>query len=153
MRVADVMTRGIELVPPGATVREAASKMAEEDIGAVVIGEEDRLDGVLTDRDIILRAVVEGREIATLTVRDLMSSTVYTCRENDTIEDAFQVMSERQVRRLPVLDRADHVVGIVTLSDLGRLERDPRRTSEALREMAEPHRRRTSASSNPNDAR
>ncbi|HEU4616547.1 MAG TPA: CBS domain-containing protein [Gammaproteobacteria bacterium] len=145
MKVAEVMTRGIEPVPPGATVQEAATKMAEEDIGAVVVGTADRLEGVLTDRDIVLRAVVEGREVAGLKVRDLMSSTVFTCREDDSVEDAFQEMSERQVRRLPVLDAGDRLVGIVTLSDLGRLNRDPRRTSEALREAAEPHRRRESS--------
>lgn len=146
MKVADVMSRGVDLVPPGATVQEAAMKMAEEDIGAVVVGTDDELEGMLTDRDIILRAVVEGRDIATLLVRDLMSSTVFTCREDDNVEDAFREMSERQVRRLPVLDGGGRLVGIVTLSDLGRLNRDPRRTSEALREMAEPHRRRASAS-------
>jgi CBS domain-containing protein len=146
MKVAEVMTRGVDLVPPGATVQEAAMKMAEEDIGAVVVGTDDGLEGMLTDRDIILRAVVEGRDIATLIVRDLMSSTVFTCREDDSVEDAFREMSERQVRRLPVLDGEGRLVGIVTLSDLGRLNRDPRRTSEALREMAEPHRRRASAS-------
>lgn len=146
MKVADVMSRGVDLVPPGATVQEAAMKMAEEDIGAVVVGTDDGLEGVLTDRDIILRAVVEGRDIATLIVRDLMSSTVFTCREDDSVEDAFREMSERQVRRLPVLDGEGRLVGIVTLSDLARLNRDPRGTSEALREMAEPHRRRASAS-------
>jgi CBS domain-containing protein len=145
MKVAEVMSRGIDLVPPGATVQEAAMKMAEEDIGAVIVGTDGVLEGVLTDRDIILRAVVEGRDIATLIVSDLMSSTVFTCKEDDSVEDAFKVMSERQVRRLPVLDAEGRSVGIVTLGDLGRLNRDPRRTSEALREMAEPHRRRASA--------
>jgi CBS domain-containing protein len=151
MKVADVMSRGVDLVPPGATVQEAAIKMAEEDTGAVIVGTDGRLEGVLTDRDIILRAVVHGRDVATLTVGDLMSSTVYACREDDSVETAFHEMSERQVRRLPVLDAQDRLVGIVTLSDLGRLNRDPRCTSEALREMAEPHRRRASGSSAADD--
>jgi CBS domain-containing protein len=146
MKVADVMSRGVDLVPPGATVQEAAIKMAEQDTGAVIVGTDGALEGVLTDRDIILRGVVEGRDIATLIVRDIMSSTVFTCREDDSVEDAFQEMSERQVRRLPVLDADDRLVGLVTMSDLGRLNRDPQRASEELREMAEPHRRRASAS-------
>src|SRR5690606_37478854 len=98
-----------------------------------------------TDRDIILRAIVDGRNPAELRVGDIMSTTLFTCREDDTLEDAFAIMSERQVRRLPVLDADGRLVGIVTLSDLGRLERDPQRISETLRERAEPHRRKTSA--------
>jgi CBS domain-containing protein len=142
MRVADVMTREVELVPPDATVQEAATAMAEYDVGAVLIGTDDTLTGILTDRDIILRAVVDGRNTSELRVRDIMSSTLFTCRDDDTLEDAFRIMSERQVRRLPVLDADGHLAGIVTLSDLGRLERDPRRVSETLRELAEPHRRK-----------
>lgn len=142
MRVADVMSREVELVPPDATVQEAAVAMAEYDVGAVLVGIGDTLEGVLTDRDIILRAVVDGKNPAELSVRDIMSSTLFTCREDDTLEDAFRIMSERQVRRLPVLDADGHLAGIVTLSDLGRLGRDPQRTSETLRELAEPHRRK-----------
>src|SRR5690606_17821775 len=97
------------------------------------------------DRDIILRAIVDGRNPSELRVSDIMSSTLFTCRDDDTIEEAFRIMSERQVRRLPVLDRDGHLIGIVTLSDLGRLERDPQRTSQTLREIAEPHRRKTLA--------
>lgn len=141
MRVGDVMSRELELVRGDATVQEAATTMAEYDVGAVLIGSGDTLEGILTDRDIILRAVVDGLDVRTLPVREIMSSTVFSCREDDTIEDAFREMSERQVRRLPVLDRNDNLAGIVTLSDLGRLVRDPHQTREALREIAEPHRR------------
>lgn len=145
MRVADVMSREVELVCPEATVQEAATAMAEYDVGAVLIGSGQSLEGILTDRDIILRAIVDGRNPAELRVREIMSSTLFTCQEDDTLEDAFRIMSERQVRRLPVLDHDGNLTGIVTLSDLGRLERDPRRISETLREIAEPHRRRASA--------
>lgn len=151
MRVADVMSREVELVPPDATVQEAAVAMAEYDVGAVLVGIGDTLEGVLTDRDIILRAVVDGKNPAELSVRDIMSSTLFTCRDDDTLEDAFRIMSERQVRRLPVLDADGHLAGIVTLSDLGRLERDPQRVSETLRELAEPHRRKAAAGSSRAD--
>ena len=152
MQVAEVMSRGVDLVSPDATVQEAATRMAENDVGAVLVGKEDALEGILTDRDILLRAVVDGRDVTRVPVRDVMSSTLYTCREDDTIEDAFRQMRERQVRRLPVLDAAGALTGIVTLSDLGRLERDPRRASEALREIADPHRRRDRASDQPDGA-
>jgi len=143
MKVADVMSRGVEVVSPDSTVQEAATAMAEYDVGAVLVGGGDGLEGILTDRDIILRAVVEGRDVTRLRVREIMSASLFTVREDDTVEAAFREMSERQVRRLPVLDRDGGLTGIVTLSDLGRLERDPRLASETLREIAEPHRRRT----------
>lgn len=142
MRVADVMSREVELVSPAATIQEAATLMAEYDIGAVLIGEDAVLDGILTDRDILLRVVVNGLDPTQVKVQEVMSSTLFTCRDNDTVEDAFAEMSERQVRRLPVLDIDGRLVGIVTLSDLGRHGRDPRRASEALRELSEPHRRK-----------
>ncbi|MFP5407496.1 MAG: CBS domain-containing protein, partial [Gammaproteobacteria bacterium] len=104
MKVADVMSRGVELVSPDATVQEAATRMAEDDVGAVLVGTDDRLEGVLTDRDIILRVVVDGRDARSVLVRNVMSSTLFACRESDTVEDAFREMSERQVRRLPVFD-------------------------------------------------
>jgi CBS domain-containing protein len=143
MKVADVMTRGVELVSPDATVQEAAVRMAEADVGAVLIGSDDKLEGILTDRDIILRVVVDGRDSTSTRVGEVMSSTLFSCLEEDKVDAAFREMSERQVRRLPVYDADGNLTGIVTLSDLSRLERDPQMTSEVLREIAEPHRRRT----------
>ena len=142
MKVAEVMTRGVDLIPPDATVQEAATRMAENDVGAVLVGRDDAVVGILTDRDVLLRAVVEGLDPTRVQVRDVMSSTVFTCREADPVEAAFREMSERQVRRLPVLDAAGALTGVVTLSDLCRHERDPLRASQTLREIAEPHRRR-----------
>lgn len=143
MKIADVMTRGVELVPATATVRDAAEKMAEYDVGAVLVGTEDDLQGILTDRDIILRVVVPGRDVTGVTVADVMSSSLYTCREDDSVETVFREMVEHQVRRLPVLDAAGVLAGIVALSDLGRHDRDAVRVSETLRDIAEPHRGRT----------
>jgi CBS domain-containing protein len=142
MKVADVMSRGVELVPPDATVQSAATKMAEDDVGAVWIGRGDTLEGILTDRDIIIRAVVEGRDMTTLPVRDIMSTTLFTCREGEDVEAVFRQMTERQVRRLPVFDESDKLIGVVTLSDLA-LAGDPRQIGDLLRAIAEPHRRRS----------
>lgn len=144
MKIADVMTRGLELMSADDTVQQAALKMAEADIGALLIGTVDALEGILTDRDIILRMVVDGQGSAEVRVRDIMSSTLFTCRENDSLEQAFAEMRDHQVRRLPVLDETDRLVGIVTLSDLCRHDADPQRTSELLRAVAEPHRDRRS---------
>lgn len=121
MRVADVMTPGGESVPAEATVREAALAMAEHDVGAVLVGPEGAPEGILTDRDIIIRVVVEGRDPGAVAAREVMSSTLFTCRADDTVEAALAAMEDRQVRRLPVLDADGRVVGIVARSDLFRV--------------------------------
>jgi CBS domain-containing protein len=122
MRLGNVMTRNVELVSPDATVKEAATTMAEFDVGAVLVGTQEQLEGILTDRDIILRAVIDGRDTNSLLVREVMSSTLFSCHEEDTVETALRTMKEHQVRRLPVLDRDERLAGIVTLSDIWRLE-------------------------------
>jgi CBS domain-containing protein len=120
MKVSEVMTREVEFVPADATVREAATTMAEHDIGAVLVGSAERPEGILTDRDIILRVVVEGCDLTDLRVRDAMSSTLFTCRADDPLEAVAKEMEERQVRRLPVVGDGGAVVGIVVRSDLVR---------------------------------
>ncbi len=142
MRVAEVMTRGVDAVAPTATVQEAATQMAEFDVGAVLVGDERALVGVLTDRDVILRVVVEGRHPAETIVQDVMSKALYTCRDDDAIEAVVAQMREHQIRRMPVLDGAGKVVGIVTLSDLAKGITGPEQLQEAIRTLSEPHRSR-----------
>jgi CBS domain-containing protein len=149
VKVADVMTRHASLVSPQASVRDAAESMAEHDVGAVLVGDGGALAGILTDRDVILRVVVEGRDPNSVRVQEVMSSHLYTCREDDPVELAFQLMTEHQVRRLPVMDEEGALVGIVTLSDLGRLAADPEQVTAVLRNLAEPHRRRDSTGTAP----
>lgn len=117
-KVGEVMTRGVEFVPADLTVQEAAIVMAEHDIGAVLIGSAQKPQGILTDRDIILRLVVDGRDPGKVRVGEVMSSTLFTCTADDTIEAAAKEMEERQVRRLPVVDAQGHVIGIVVRRDL-----------------------------------
>ena len=124
MKVSDVMTRDVEFVPADATVREAATTMAEHDVGAVLVGSAERPEGILTDRDIILRVVVEGRDLIDLRVRDAMSSSLFTCRADDPVEAVAKEMEEHQVRRFPVLGDDGTVVGIVVRSDLVRVVAD-----------------------------
>jgi CBS domain-containing protein len=142
MKVADVMTRAVEPVDPTATVQQAAMRMAELDVGALLVGTAERLEGVLTDRDILMRLVVNGRHPAEVIVRDVMSSSIFACNPDDTVEAAFAEMRQRQVRRMPVLDQAGRLLGIVTLSDLSKAISGPEQVQEALRDISEPHRAR-----------
>jgi CBS domain-containing protein len=143
MRIGEVMSRGLEIVSPDATVKEAATRMAEADVGAILVGNVDGLQGILTDRDIIIRVVVEGRDPTAVDVRDVMSATLFTCSEDDSLESVVADMKRRQVRRLPVLDARGKPVGIVTLSDLAHHLSLP--DVERLRRIVEPHRDADSA--------
>jgi CBS domain-containing protein len=142
MKVADVMTRSIDFVDPSATVQEAATRMAELDVGAVLIGRADRVAGILTDRDILLRVVVEGKNAAYVTVAEVMSPEVVGCSADDPIEAAFAGMREGQFRRMPVFDADGRPVGVVTLSDLAKHIDGPESLTETLRTLSEPHRSR-----------
>jgi CBS domain-containing protein len=151
MKVAEVMTRGVDVVDPSETVQNAAIHMAELDIGAVLIGSKTGLQGILTDRDIILRVVVDGRNPAEIAVRDVMSSTLYFCNEDDAVEEIFAQMRERQIRRMPVLDAAGEFTGIVTFGDLAKNVSSPEQLAETLREISEPHRSRRAVQDEPAD--
>jgi CBS domain-containing protein len=142
MKVSDVMTRAVDFVDPSASVQAAATLMAELDVGAVIIGTADRIDGILTDRDIIVRLVVEGLHPARIGVREIMTPDVITCLADDDIEQAFAAMREGQFRRMPVLEGDGKPVGVVTMSDLAKHVESPEKVAEKLREISEPHRSR-----------
>src|SRR5687768_14267612 len=125
LRVKDLMTRGVEFVAADETVQEAAVRMAEQDIGAVLVGSVERVEGVLTDRDILLRLVVKGIDPARILVREVMSTTLFTCALDASLEEALRDMQERQVRRLPVVDEGGCIVGIVVRSALLRASAAP----------------------------
>jgi CBS domain-containing protein len=142
MRVAEVMSRGVTAVDPAASVQHAATQMAELDVGAILIGTEDALEGILTDRDILLRVVVEGRNPAEVAVKDVMSPRLFSCKADDSVESVLAEMRERQIRRMPVYDESGRPIGVVALSDLGKAVSGPEQIQETLREISEPHRSR-----------
>jgi CBS domain-containing protein len=94
MQVQEIMTRGAEVIDHNTTIRDAARKMRTDNIGALPVGENDRLIGMVTDRDIVMRAVAEDRSAGNTAVRDVMSERVYYCFENDDVEDAAKLMAE-----------------------------------------------------------
>ena len=119
MRVSEVMTRGVRMANPDQTIGEAARLMAEIDAGALPVGEGERLVGMITDRDIAVRAV--AREMpASTKVREIMSEEVLYCFDDQEVADVAQNMSEVKVRRLPVVDRDKRLVGIVSLGDVSK---------------------------------
>jgi CBS domain-containing protein len=119
MRVSEVMTPGVRVVSPDQTISEAARLMAEIDAGSLPVGEDDRLVGMITDRDIAVRAVAEQKP-PTTKVREVMSEEVLYCFDDQEIDDIAQNMSDVKVRRLPVVNREKRLVGIVSLGDLAK---------------------------------
>ena len=119
MKVRDVMSSDVQVASPTQTIRDAAQIMAKIDAGVLPVGENDRLVGVITDRDIAVRGVAEGKPPETK-IRDVMSAEVRYCYEDEDVSTVLRKMGELQVRRLPVLSREKRLVGIVSLSDLAQ---------------------------------
>ena len=118
MLVRDVMTTSVEIVSPTDTIQDAARLMADEDCGALPVGENDRLVGMITDRDIVVRAVAMGKQPADCTVGDVMSREIKYIYEDETTDGLAQKIAELQIKRMPVINRDKRLVGIVSLGDL-----------------------------------
>jgi CBS domain-containing protein len=125
------MSRQTHLASPDQTLREVAFTMSEQDIGAMPVGENGRLVGMITDRDIAIRGVAEGRNPGTK-VREIMTEQIRTCFESDDIDQVAREMAELQMRRLPVLDQEKRLVGIVSLGDLATSGKTPGQAEAAL---------------------
>jgi CBS domain-containing protein len=139
MQVKDVMTSGVECISPTATLREAAQRMKELDVGPLPIcGEDDRLAGMITDRDITIRAVAAGLDPSTAEVRDIMTPNVIYCFEDQDISDAAHMMEQNQIRRLLVLNRDKRLVGILSLGDLAVDTGDEQLAGHTLEAVSEP---------------
>jgi CBS domain-containing protein len=138
VQIKEIMTRDPVVAPPDTTLREAARTMRELDSGVLPIGEDDRLLGILTDRDITVRATAEGKDPNATPVREVMSSEVVSCFEDEDERDAAAKMEEHQLRRLVVLDRDERLVGIVSLGDLAVHTTDDRLSAEVTEAVSEP---------------
>jgi CBS domain-containing protein len=138
MLLKDIMTRGVTELPPGATLRDAADKMRSQDIGLISVCDGERFLGVLTDRDITVRAVAQGFDPNTTRVSDAMTPEVIYCFDDDDVQDAVKLMEQRQIRRLLVMDRAKHAVGVVSLGDIATRALNDRLSGEVLERVSEP---------------
>jgi CBS domain-containing protein len=137
MQVRDAMTRDVAVVRPDHSVEEAARMMAAVDVGLLPVGEGDRLVGMITDRDIALRAIGDGKGPST-DVGQVMTRDVKYCYEDEDTAHVSRNMAEQQVRRLPVLSRDKRLVGILSLADIAQLEAGVRETGSAYRGISQP---------------
>ena len=136
MKVSEIMTRDVRLLSPDQTIREAASLMADIDAGSLPVSENDRLVGMITDRDIVIRAVAQGKSADTK-VADVMSKEILYCVDTDEIDDVARNMGKAQVRRLPVVNSEKRLVGIVSLGDLARND-DPATIGRTVTKVSTP---------------
>ena len=136
MQVSDAMTRDVQIANPDHTIQQAARLMASIDSGALPVGDKDKLVGMITDRDIAIRAVADGKGPDTL-VRDVMSRDVRYCFEDETVEAVSRNMGDQQIRRLPVVSRDKRLVGILSLGDVATT-RDSSHAGQALKGISRP---------------
>jgi CBS domain-containing protein len=135
MQVRECMTTDVKIINPDVTLREAAGLMRAQDTGFLPVGENDRLVGTLTDRDLAVRAVCEGKDPNTTKVREAMSEQIVYCFDDQDTAEAAEIMGERQIRRLAVLNHDKRLVGVISLGDIA--ERDQgQQAAEALGEVS-----------------
>jgi len=121
MKLSEIMTRNVEIIQPDDTLRLAAQKMRDRDIGFLPVCDGDSLMGVLSDRDITIRALADGMDINVMLGRDLMTTPAIYCFDDQDVKDAAKLMGENQIRRLVILGReSERVVGVISLGDLAR---------------------------------
>lgn len=137
MQVKDIMTRGVETVSPETTLQEAAARMKTLDVGPLPVCDGDRIEGLVTDRDIVVRGIAEGRDPRTTRVTEVMSRDVVTCAESDDVKVAARTMKEKQIRRLLVVDDNHKVSGIVSLGDVA-VEGDDKMSGDVLEKVSTP---------------
>lgn len=137
MQAKELMTTGVECIPPDTLVRDAALKMKSLDVGFLPVCASDVLIGTLTDRDIVVRGVAEGKDTRVVKARDLMTANVYWCYEDQTADEVAEYMAEREVRRVLVLDRTKKLVGVISIGDLAKRGEDEQKTHETIKEIVE----------------
>jgi CBS domain-containing protein len=138
MKIKDCMHQGVVWSSPDTPLKELAIRMRDEDIGSIPIGENDKLVGMVTDRDIALRGLCDGKDLAKMTARDVMSKPIVYCRAEEEVEDAIRIMAKHEVRRLPVINADKRMVGMLSLGDISaKMGRDL--SGEAIKSVSAHH--------------
>lgn len=139
LRCRDVMTRSVTVCDRNTPIQDAARKMRDEDIGALpVVDENGKLEGIVTDRDLVVKGLNTDRNEFEIRVEDCMSTDLYTAEMNDRLVDVIREMGDNQVRRVPVVDKRERLVGIISMADIATQTHKDRELEEALEEISEP---------------
>ncbi|QHJ70260.1 CBS domain-containing protein [Planococcus halotolerans] len=136
MKVADIMTKEVDTCTPQTSLQEAAAKMKEINVGSIPIVDNDKLIGIITDRDIVVRGIADNISLDTA-VSEILSESMVTGSQDMSVEDAAELMADHQIRRLPIVDN-DKVVGIVSLGDIAVKDKSYGNADIALDEVSEP---------------
>jgi CBS domain-containing protein len=139
MQVSEVMTRGVRSMSPNESVMQAAQAMQALDVGVIPVCEGERLIGIVTDRDIVVRAVAQGCVAEATPLSSVMTKDACWCYDDQSVEEATEQMCKAQIRRLPVVDHEQHLVGIVSLGDVAT-KAGEQKAGEALEEISQPSR-------------
>jgi CBS domain-containing protein len=151
MRVAEVMTRDVQTVSPGDTIQKAAAAMDNLNVGVLPVCDGEHLQGVITDRDITVRATAAGHSPTETKVGDVMTDQIDYVFEDDDVEEAANKMKARQIRRLPVIDRDKKLVGVISLGDIAT-KQGGRQAADALQQVSKPSRPDRSRKKKPGGA-
>lgn len=138
MQLKEIMTEEVEVIHPDASLKDSATKMKDLDVGVLPVCDGERLVGTLTDRDITVRATAEGRDPTKTKVREVMTQEVVYAFEDQDVKEAAQLMEQKQIRRLMVLNRQKRLTGIVSLGDLAVDTKDQKLAGEVLERVSEP---------------
>ncbi len=139
MKVKEIMTENPKVIQPGTSIKEAAGIMRDLDVGVLPIADGDNMSGILTDRDIVIRAVAEGKDPGEVKAGEIASGDITWCYEDEDVEEVSGKMKKDKIRRLPVVNREDKLVGIVSLGDLA-VEGSEEMAGETLEEVSTPNR-------------
>lgn len=138
MQVKEIMTQNVEVISVDASIKDAARKMKTMDIGILPVIDGDQLIGMVTDRDIVVRAVAEGQDVSRTLIRDVMTPNVIYCFDDQDLNEATKIMEDNQVRRILVLNRNKQPVGIISQGDVAVQSGDDHLVEELVRHVSEP---------------
>ena len=134
-RCREIMTRNVKTASREMTLREVAALMRDGDMGAMPVVENGKLVGIVTDRDIVVRAIADGKDVSTA-IGDVMTTEIFSARENDFVFEAIRLMGDRQVRRVPIINETGELVGIIAMADVALETEDEREIAETLEEIS-----------------
>jgi CBS domain-containing protein len=137
-QLKDIMTPQVDVISPDATAEDASTKMKDLNVGAIPVCDEEGLVGMLTDRDLVVRVMAQRRDPKAVRVGEAMTPEVTYCFEDDDVEKAVHIMSQKQIRRLPILSKSKQLVGIVSLGDLAVHGTDARTSGGVLGQVSHP---------------